>query len=41
MLTIILVIATAVIFYLIGSNNPLPSVKTKIIAQAKTTVGKL
>jgi hypothetical protein len=38
---VIAIIATAVVFYLIGSNNPLPSVKAKIIAKAKETAAGL
>lgn len=32
---IIVFVVTAVVFYLIGSNNPLPSVKAKLIADAQ------
>lgn len=40
----IYLIVSAIFFaigYLVGSNNPLPSVKAKIIQKAKDAAGKL
>lgn len=42
MLTFIIIAVVAFLGgYLVGSNNPLPSVKAKIIASAKNAAGKL
>jgi hypothetical protein len=41
MIYIIVGIVCLVIGYFIGSNNPLPSVKAKIIAKAKETAAGL
>ena len=42
MITIIIIAVIAFAGgYLIGSNNPLPSVKAKIIQKAKDAAGKL
>lgn len=38
---VILLIADAVVFYLIGSNNPTSKIKSQIIAKAKDAAGKL
>lgn len=34
-------IVVAVLFYLIGSNNPLPGIKAKIIAKAQADLNKV
>ena len=34
-------VATAILFFLIGANNPLASVKAKIVAAAQTAAKKL
>jgi hypothetical protein len=38
---IIFSVCSFVVGYLVGANNPLASVKAKIIAAAKTEVGKI
>ena len=38
---IVIAIVCFVFGYLVGSNNPLPGVKSRIVAQAKAAAGKL